>query len=50
MEIKIPPLPESDLDSDALAILGDPIRRAFLGPHFFQAVATPISDLPMNTR
>jgi hypothetical protein len=50
MEIEIPPLPESDLDSDALAILGDPIRRAFLGPQLFEAVASPISDLPMSMR
>jgi hypothetical protein len=50
IEIEIPPLPESDLDLDALAILGDPIIRAFLAPHFFDALASRISALPMNTR
>jgi hypothetical protein len=50
IEIEIPPLPESDLDLDGLAILGDPIRRAFLPPHFFDAVASRISDLSMSTR
>jgi hypothetical protein len=50
VEIEIPPLPESDLDLDALAILGDPIRRAFLASHFFAAVAWRISDLPMTKR
>jgi hypothetical protein len=50
IEIEIHPLPESDLDLDALAILGDPIRHAFLPPQFFDAVASPISDLPMSTR
>jgi hypothetical protein len=50
IQIEIPPLPESDLDLDSLAIPGDPIRRAFLTPHFFDAVASRISDLPMSTR
>jgi hypothetical protein len=39
-----------DLGLDALAILGDPIRRAFLPPPFVDAVASRISDLPMGTR
>jgi hypothetical protein len=46
IQIDIPPLPESDLDLEALAILGDPIRHAPLAPHFFEAVASRISDLP----
>jgi hypothetical protein len=50
IEIEIPRLPESDLDLDPLAILGDPIRRAFLPPPFVDAVASRISDLPMSTR
>jgi hypothetical protein len=50
IEIEIHPLPESDLDLDALAILGDPIRRAFLAPQFFQAVGSRISGLPSSAR
>jgi hypothetical protein len=50
IEIEIPPLPEGDLDLDAPVILGGPIRRAFLALHFFEACASPISDLPMSAR